>query len=283
MVLDLTMNTQEQSRVIRVPFREGTVLLGADQQVCVLWKKNVYYDGSSVILPRDIGDGMEMIVWKHTEPYDFPLDVTAFLWGLCVWQEYNEVSGQRETYLYKFPKDEERIASINSLLEAYGCVQRIVVVWRFVQVTDCPLFEVPPVADMTLESLLSLFFGLSLGYGQYERAASGSGIHRVFVTFPLVGVTAKYQEWLEQMRERFLEVLVLMQTDTLPGKMGFVWQASCKDWEILRLFAMWLMPAFPHLSTLPELQETIEHYLWVSYNDLPHDIQQYSVLKKLTK
>lgn len=56
------MNTQEQSRVIRVPFREGTVLLGADQQVCVLWKKNVYYDGSSVILPRDIGDGMEMIV-----------------------------------------------------------------------------------------------------------------------------------------------------------------------------------------------------------------------------
>jgi len=45
-----------------------------------------------------------------------------------VWQEYNEVSGQRETYLYKFPKDEERIASINSLLEAYGCVQRIVVV-----------------------------------------------------------------------------------------------------------------------------------------------------------
>ena len=127
--------------------------------------------------------------------------------------------------------------------------------------TECPLFEVPPVAEMTLESLLSFFFGMSLGYGQYEWAASGDGIHRVFLTFPLVGVTAKYQEWLEQMRERFLETLLLMQVDTLPGKMGFIWQVSCKDREILRLFAKWLTPVSPNLSSLPELKDAVEHYL----------------------
>ena len=62
MVLDLTIPTQEQSRVVRIPFKEGTVLIGADQQICVLWKKRVYYNGVSAISPRDIGDGMEMIV-----------------------------------------------------------------------------------------------------------------------------------------------------------------------------------------------------------------------------
>ena len=62
------------------------------------------------ISTKQIGDGMQLIVGFPLTP--LTIDEQSYIRGMSLYTAYDETTNQRQTYLYKFPKNDAWKATI---------------------------------------------------------------------------------------------------------------------------------------------------------------------------
>lgn len=96
-------------------------------ELLVWWKRHWHR-----VKSNEVQDGMQ-VVCLYERPYVHQtLDHTWFLHGMSLYQEYDETLDTVQTYLYKFPKDEETIQQVNTFLGIHALPVQVVTQGRFV-------------------------------------------------------------------------------------------------------------------------------------------------------
>lgn len=263
--------------VLRCNERQGTV---ADQTAVVLRKRDVHWKRLS-----EVGNGMDIVLGYPRSAYEVVLDKDRLLKSLCIRQEFDEEANVHKTYLYKFLKNEEHIARTNTLLTNLQVPASVQIQGRFVEIKhdeQVGLASGELVREASIDQLLSFLFGLVMWYWTYEYLHEGSALlHRCVVYFPLVAVGARHESVLAALVVALAAKGIFVQVDRLQAKTWYVWQMSCKDREVVRVFAKWL---WSWSEQMPEDAAMYEQaYVGVSRDVFPPEFSQYSVLKKRSK
>lgn len=257
-----------------------------DQTTAVVWKWKLHRKRT-----KEIGDGMEILLGFSRNPYEIQPDMPAVLRWLSLRQEFNEETGVWETYLYRFPKDEDAIGTINSILYAYKADAEVLQKGRFVVVWGKGIvyeaLDAAQIAAWWIETLISFFFGIMLWYGSYTQGS-------ISVHLPVTWAMGRYDELLTLLLDRLAAYGIFMTADRQQAKIGHVLQISCKDRELLYLFGKRLninttdstdtadsSDIWGSASEISQLYQ--QKYLHFDHSEVIADFSSYSVLKKRTK
>ncbi len=66
----------------------------------VWWKRRWHW-----INTKEIGDGMQVLRIHERDIFSFPCDMTWYVRGMSIFQDFDETSGNMKTYLYRFGTD----------------------------------------------------------------------------------------------------------------------------------------------------------------------------------
>ena len=212
-----------------------------ESYAAVYWKNQFQWMNT-----KNIVDGVEY-VFVHTRPFIvFELDAEWFLKWVSLYQEYNEETDAWSSYLYKFSKDEEIIASHNELIQTYAPEHSLALHGRFVQL------QWPGVSLGTAESLqhelhigsyqaiLSFLFGVSVAYGQLHEVAGE--LRHCKINIPLLWSILPLESVFTWIQECLRDHGVYIKLDKYEQNHGHGLQISIDDWEVLFHLVKWWKP-----------------------------------------
>ncbi len=159
-------------------------------EILVWWKRDWHW-----IKTNEIGDGMQP-VYVAERPFMLPkIDAAWLVRGMSLYKEFDEIKNIWSTYLYKFPKQDIYLETLQQVLSTHApeySVQRD----RFVQLTGNVLPHMnEDEAGIALTHSghggpISFLCGVCAAYGQLRIDEDLTSVH---ATIPLVGSIAQQE------------------------------------------------------------------------------------------
>lgn len=240
------------------------------KEILVVWKWKVQR-----VATKQFGDGMELIRLNqkpHMLKQQRPELVSH---AVSIYKSYDEESDLRNTYAYRFPKDQELINEVNSLLPEQTHLQ---IDGKFVRVTT----DAPQVTHEKLRMTivhngerwaLSFLYGLSLLYGQ--RVWEGEAMH---LMIPLQWSIIDFVPLLEWLEEYTAQQWWMISCETKTVSLWQHYEIMIADWTLLEQFAHWQWVEWP----LPGRQRA-DHYLQQTKDYLNVQNTSPTTIDKLSK
>ncbi len=136
--------------------------------------------------------------------------------------------------------------------------------------------------ESILEKRISFLFGLLLIYGKFEW--KNNELNSVKIQLPLFGQYLKYADLLHEILKKLQEHGFFLTSNKLETSNGIVYQISCRDYEILEIFALWYqrVEKFARISKAEFTQEMKSSLLeFISSNKQIPDEWKSDVLEQI--
>ncbi len=251
--------------------KEGTFLV-PDAELLVIRKKELQR-----IPTAQIGDGMKVVVQYPILP-EIELPVQAIEAWLSVYQEYDEDSDQRATYLYKYTWGDQWRALLNTYLQQKGSrwVCRVEKWFTRLDGIGVRAEQMLPTYS-TLADQLGCMIWICLWYGKPKQIAQGR-VMSWHVWLPLVWSLAHLVPALEAMWDALAMHGIFIVRSVQTQQVGTLLQLTIHDaylLDILEGIRLWKTATDQRYK---ELTEMIMSLLWAQGSILPN-----SVLKFVSK
>lgn len=171
---------------------------------------------------------MSVVYIVPREETKLPFDEEECINGLCLFEGFNETTGEKNYFIPKFT--EKEIEPINEKLQALGIKAQI-------KKTDKGFFVVWAHPKEYRGKYLSFLFALVLLYGKMD--AKNGELIWIKTHIPLFGQFLKHEEIFDMMKKQLAEEWIFIKTDILANNNGIIYQISSNDYELLEIFAQW--------------------------------------------
>lgn len=197
-----------------------------DKEIFVRHKKNI-----KIINLKDLWDKMEVFYCKEKKEEVFPLDKSAFIQSTRLFSGFNEETGAKYFFFYKYSeKDMDNIKNVLDKLaielaiqkESYGIIT-----------------ENKENQKLTLPSnkneIISFLFGLVIFYGKI--AINKEILKGIKINLPLWGQFSQYEESLNSMKKKLAQEGLFISTKIQKNWDISTYQITISDYEILEIFS----------------------------------------------
>lgn len=200
------------------------------KKILVVWKWKI-----QCIELSAFGDGMEIIEISDKPFMIQQVREECLLQAIVLYKEYNEESDSWTPYAYQFPKSDQLIEEINSLIPSSAT---LVLEDKFVVVQ----YDEESLAQQPLQVLLqhnwkrwvlSFLYGLWLLYGKWVWEWEAMEIR-----LPLQWSILEYQWFLERLQKWYIQQWYAIQWKVKDWSMWQWYEIVITDWEILEQFAL---------------------------------------------
>jgi len=171
---------------------------------------------------------MSVVYIAAREKMNIPFDHEAFINGLCLFEGFNETTGEKNYFIPKFA--EKELDPINKKLEALGSKAKI-------EKTDKWFFVVWAKPNEYKWKYVSLLFALLFLYGKMDTKKEE--LIAIKIQIPLFGQFLKYEEMFDTMKKQLAEEWIFINTSVQKNNNGIVYQISSNDYELLEIWAKW--------------------------------------------
>ena len=259
-----------------------------EQEIAVYHKRSWQWMNT-----KHIGDNV-FVARFHKRPFVvYDLDLVWLSRGLSIYQEYDEQTDSLQSYLYKFPKDDDLLDEVNTLLEHYHAwvaVRQknnfIVLEWSLQYIdTDQMLVEL---SHGWYKAILSFLFGMSLWYGTF--ASEDELLHGCDIYLPMHWSVTRYEHVFTKLSTMLTYHGMYHFVELTEQHHGQQIRFSLSDWEIMQQFAHrlsieeWVdLEASKKKTTLAMKESLLDWLRPQLHGKQLLDQIEYSVLKMLKK
>lgn len=217
----------------------GNTFYTCDKEI-VTYYKNDYH----IRQIKEFSHGMSIfMVFDRLPIVEKNIDVYAFLDGVSIYQEFDENTWKNIPYLYKFDKDNLEI--IDSIFQNLGVDAKlqgengfVKLEWETNSHEDIVKNIESRIQEEDFLNILSFLFGIALVYGDFDIVEDNLNSAKLFI--PLVGNLSDKGEVFDNIFEFLSKHWVFNKVDYIQQDIGFLYQVSIVDWEILTTFLNFL-------------------------------------------
>ena len=288
MMLDLTPHLitwkKNSDTLLVIDTPEGDFSV-PDAEVLIYRKQALHW-----ISTKQIGDGLQLIVGFPLTP--LTIDEQSYIRGMSLYTAYDETTNQRQTYLYKFPKNDAWKATIQRWFSLHWRDYTITPVDRFLTLAGVKPYEIATTQRLisptrTRSELCSFLVGMCVAYGNVP-VTKNPVLHTWTVSLPYVEHIDQYIDLLPQLRTALSAWGIFFTLTRQTQKIGYSLQITIHDREILQLLTT-VLP--DHRESIPkhdfftkQFPELLEKFSWENSLDFERiSLYSPSVWKFLSK
>lgn len=252
-----------------------------------------YYKNSFHIKEKKkIWDKMMVFLHFSREEINYnKININWFLNWLSIYQEYDEKNNIFNSYIYEFPKQE--IDDLNDII--FTLIEEnnfLILEWNIVKINwifnnqDNIFWNIEnALKNNDLWFLISFLFWLTFAYWKFDL--KNDSLLWAKIHIPLVWNLINKQENFDKIINFFAQNWVFLKSDILDKKIGYTYQISINDWEVLQNFSTFLTPIIWEnknikYQKIEEFKENISNYIEKIWNFDNIYIQSW-ILKYLEK
>lgn len=180
-----------------------------------------------IINLKNLWDTMSVCYMAPRQEMNIPFNAEWFLTWLCLFDGFNEETGEKYFFIPKFP--EKEIETMNKKCEILGIQAKIEKSEKWCIIMG----DIKP--ENNWWKYFSFLFALTLLYGKMEN--KNEELIAIKIHLPLFGQFAKYEENLDTMKKQLAQEGVFISTSSQKTNDGMMYQISCNDYEVLKNFA----------------------------------------------
>ena len=205
----------------------GYLFSDFDKWMIVLHKKQ-----RKIINLKNLWDTMSVCYVAPRAEIQTSLDTVWVMRWLCLFDSFNESTGQKYYFLPKFA--EKNIESTNEIFTKIGIQTKIEKSEKWCIVVG----DIKP--ENHWWNYVSLLFALALVYGKMDT--KNNELTAIKIHIPLFGQFLKYEELFDEIKKQLIQEWIFITTSSQKNNDGTIYQISCNDYELLELFAKWYEP-----------------------------------------
>lgn len=199
-----------------------------DKEIFVRHKKSI-----KKLNFKDLWDKMEVFYYKEKKEEIFPLDKNAFIQSTRLFNGFNEETGEKYFFLYKYSEnDMNKIKNILNKLNIDLSIQKKSY-WIIIENNENQELIIPSHKN----EILSFLFGLVVFYGNID--ISKNVLKNIKINLPLWGQFSHYEESLNIIKEKLAQEGLFISTKVQKNWDINTYQISISDYEILEIMGEW--------------------------------------------
>lgn len=214
-----------------------------DTGIIVLHKKEW-----KLINLKNLGDNMSVVYTAPREGIETIFDKNSFTNGLCLFDSFDENTGEKYYFIPKFA--EKEIEVTNKKLEQLGISAKIEKSEKWCLI----IWNLEP--KEYSGKYFSFLFALTLLYGRLD--IKNNELITIKVHIPLFWQFLKYEENFDTMKKQLAEEGIFISTSIQKTNDGIIYQISCNDYEILKNVANYTK-GIEKIDKIPKHDLTLEY------------------------
>lgn len=200
----------------------GYLFSDFDKWMIVLHKKEW-----KIVNLKNLWDNMSVTYLAPRAEISTPFDTEWFIKGLCLFNEFNEETGEEHYFIPKFAEKEIEVTNKN--LEQLGISAKIEKSEKWCLI----IWNLEPKEHRW--KYFSFLFALILLYGKMD--IKNDELIAIKIHIPLFGQFLKYEENFDTMKKQLAQEWLFINTSSQKTNDGMTYQISCNDYEILKNIA----------------------------------------------
>lgn len=189
----------------------------------IVYHKNQF----KIINLKDLWDKMWVIMVGETdqELKDVELDLASTENALKLFDAFDEESGEKYYFLYKF--SENKLDRLNSNFKKIGS--------KISVKKNNKWFCFPKIDEELTYDPISFLFGLWLVYGDLN--IKNQELKSIKIQIPLFWIFKEHQELIDEIVNTMLDNSIFVKTNITENSDGIIYEITSSDYELLEIFA----------------------------------------------